>query len=542
MKIKYIIALLLLLMFVLGFASALFKSRTSDEVTYHLNGGYHFLKTGEWIAPIDNPPLSGILVSIPLLFVDKGRFRNFERLSIEDYVYERKETFPRNILLTSRIVPLMFMVALGYFVFLWARDLYGTKAGLFALLLYVFSSNMLAYGRFVTTDIGSVLFMFLSLYTFWKYAKEPNKKNLAVASIVFGLAQISKMFALFLVPTFIIYAVIVYFFKDFGPNFFMNFNNKKAKKAFDLGFSLLVIFIVGLFMINMAYLFDGSLRPLIKYDKEEFESATFKSLHENRLVNWIPLPFPKPYVIAHDYGQWLAKEEDRAYFYWGKVGRGFDFKSYYLGYILIKTPIGLFIILLLSLLCARKINYSEAYMLIFIAILLLALTFLSQVRLGYRHVLVVYPLLYVFSGRIFKDGIPKNKLILGIVIISTLWYVISALYIFPHYLAYFNELIGGPKNGYKYAIDSNLDWEQDLDLVKKYIRESQAPILIDPGCKPFTGRAAIPANSLQFQKGVCYQWLKQNFEPIGYIGYSWLVYDVKGTWKESNGQYFFTKG
>jgi len=202
----------------------------------------------------------------------------------------------------------------------------------------------------------------------------------------------------------------------------------------------------------------------------------------------------------------------------------------------------LFIILLLSLLCARKINYSEAYMLIFIAILLLALTFLSQVRLGYRHVLVVYPLLYVFSGRIFKDGIPKNKLILGIVIISTLWYVISALYIFPHYLAYFNELIGGPKNGYKYAIDSNLDWEQDLDLVKKYIRESQAPILIDPGCKPFTGRAAIPANSLQFQKGVCYQWLKQNFEPIGYIGYSWLVYDVKGTWKESNGQYFFTKG
>ena len=162
MKIKYIITLLLLLMFVLGFASALFKSRTSDEVTYHLNGGYHFLKTGEWIAPIDNPPLSGILVSIPLLFVDKGRFRNFERLSIEDYVYERKETFPRNILLTSRIVPLMFMVALGYFVFLWARDLYGTKAGLFALLLYVFSSNMLAYGRFVTTDIGSVLFMFLS--------------------------------------------------------------------------------------------------------------------------------------------------------------------------------------------------------------------------------------------------------------------------------------------------------------------------------------------------------------------------------------------
>ena len=38
-----------------------------------------------------------------------------------------------------------------------------------------------------------------------------------------------------------------------------------------------------------------------------------------------------------------------------------------------------------------------------------------------------------------------------------IWYIGTSLYIHPHYLAYFNELAGGPDNGYKYLVDSNLD-------------------------------------------------------------------------------------
>ena len=50
-----------------------------------------------------------------------------------------------------------------------------------------------------------------------------------------------------------------------------------------------------------------------------------------------------------------------------------------------------------------------------------------------------------------------------------LWYIISSASIFPHYLAYFNELIGGPGQGYKYLVDSNLDWGQDLKGLKRYM-------------------------------------------------------------------------
>ena len=41
----------------------------------------------------------------------------------------------------------------------------------------------------------------------------------------------------------------------------------------------------------------------------------------------------------------------------------------------------------------------------------------------------------------------------------------------PHYLAYFNELAGGPRNGYKYLVDSNLDWGQELMQLKGWLQK-----------------------------------------------------------------------
>ena len=39
-------------------------------------------------------------------------------------------------------------------------------------------------------------------------------------------------------------------------------------------------------------------------------------------------------------------------------------------------------------------------------------------------------------------------------------------------MAYFNEWIGGPRNGWKYLSDSNLDWGQNLPELARYIERS----------------------------------------------------------------------
>jgi hypothetical protein len=51
------------------------------------------------------------------------------------------------------------------------------------------------------------------------------------------------------------------------------------------------------------------------------------------------------------------------------------------------------------------------------------------------------------------------------------------LRIAPHQLAYFNESVGGPEQGYRYLSDSNLDWGQDLKGLKAYIEREKLPII-----------------------------------------------------------------
>ncbi|MBI2101429.1 glycosyltransferase family 39 protein [Candidatus Woesearchaeota archaeon] len=538
MKSKHIVALLLFLVFVQGLYIAVTKSRTIDEVTFHLNSGYRYLTTGIWDIGINNPPLTATLAALPLLFVkDKSKFIDFDKGTQIDYINSKPGLFPKNLLIIARLIPLLFMVLLGYFVFLWARDLYGMKAGLFALFLYSFSPNMLAFGSLVTADIGGALFIFLSMYTFWKYISNPTKKNLVIAGIGFGLAQITKMLSVFLIPAFILYCLMIYFFRDFNANFLFNFQNKNTKKISDIVLSLFIVFVIGLLIINTAYLFKGTFTPLSKYSKQEFMSSAFRNLYENNLVNWVPIPLPKQYVLGHDQAQWQAKDEVRGFFFWGKIAE--RFRSYYILHLLIKTPIAIFVLIFLGFLYFRKLTIPEIFMISYIFLILFMLTFFSKLAIGYRHVLSAYPLLCLFSARILKEGIPKNKIVTALIAASALWYLASSLLVFPHHLAYFNEFTG-VKNGYKYTIDSNLDWEQDLDSVKKYVQKNK-DVLVDPGCQPVTGRILVPANSLQFQKWVCYQWLKQNFEPVDYIGYSWLVYDVKGKWQQTDKGFVFVK-
>jgi hypothetical protein len=50
-----------------------------------------------------------------------------------------------------------------------------------------------------------------------------------------------------------------------------------------------------------------------------------------------------------------------------------------------------------------------------------------------------------------------------------IWQALIAIFIWPDYLAYFNPLAGGSRNGYRHLVDSSLDWGQDLPGLQRYI-------------------------------------------------------------------------
>ena len=54
-------------------------------------------------------------------------------------------------------------------------------------------------------------------------------------------------------------------------------------------------------------------------------------------------------------------------------------------------------------------------------------------------------------------------------LILVAWHALESVNIRPNYLAYFNQLAGGPSQGYKHLADSSLDWGQDLPALKKWL-------------------------------------------------------------------------
>jgi hypothetical protein len=98
-----------------------------------------------------------------------------------------------------------------------------------------------------------------------------------------------------------------------------------------------------------------------------------------------------------------------------------------------------------------------------------AISLRTNLNIGLRHVLPVYPLLYVAIawaiaeawGRRIRFVRPVTLVLLAMLAIETIgrW---------PNYIAYFNVAAGGPVGGIRLLGDSSLDWGQDLPLLAQW--------------------------------------------------------------------------
>jgi hypothetical protein len=143
---------------------------------------------------------------------------------------------------------------------------------------------------------------------------------------------------------------------------------------------------------------------------------------------------------------------------------------------------------------------------------IVAITCLSKVNIGLRHLLPLYPFLFLTTGGLAAaafapdGGWPRwrGRLLAGFTIACLAGNGIEAARITPYHLTYFNQLVGGPRNGHLYLLDSNLDWGQAMKALRDWMAAARVPVLY---CS-FTG-GADPA-----YYGVTYQYVPGvgNFE------------------------------
>jgi predicted membrane-bound dolichyl-phosphate-mannose-protein mannosyltransferase len=205
--IPLLVTSLLLALLVQAVFSMRIKSPTFDE-PIHLTAGYIYLTDKNFDFKNDHPPLIRQIVALPLLLFDLKPSKYTDQwLKQVSMVFGRHFLFsPGNnvdrIIFFSRIPIVFISMLLGYYVFAWARELYGNYAGLLSLFLYVFSPNILAHSRLVTADLGSTCFISIACFYFWRYLDKPSFLRLFFAGTSLGLALVSKYSALTLLIIF----------------------------------------------------------------------------------------------------------------------------------------------------------------------------------------------------------------------------------------------------------------------------------------------------------------------------------------------------
>ena len=81
----------------------------------------------------------------------------------------------------------LFTLALGLLVFLASKGVFGPVAAVIAIFLFTFEPNLLANGAIVTTDMALALFLFASVYTFYRFCNRPSAPRLALCAIATAL-------------------------------------------------------------------------------------------------------------------------------------------------------------------------------------------------------------------------------------------------------------------------------------------------------------------------------------------------------------------
>jgi 4-amino-4-deoxy-L-arabinose transferase-like glycosyltransferase len=471
-------SILLLGIYIVELATSAWRQSPTFDEGAHIYSGYSYWKHGDFGMNPEHPPLVKLLAAVPLLgmhlWYPPPPTASVNKLSEYDggekFLYFNHADV---ILFRARMAAAMLSVAAACLVFVAADEMFGAVPALLALLLFVFEPNLIAHGSLVTTDMGMALFLFATVYAFYRYVKKPSWSRLVVTGLAGGLALASKhsgVLCLLILPLLALFEVLR---KDTDST---SAEGGRGKYALRLAASLVVIGLVSVAVLWSSYGFRFHLRPAGQAMVPPFD----------RYIASMPWPLGKkavsifaryhllPEPFLYGFADVIISQQYVTGYLLGKIYSGHGSLLYYPAAFAIKSTLGLMLLLLLLpvAMAMRRTKYWREFGFLLIPA---AVYFVTAMRSGFntgvRHILPVYPFLIVLAAfaawHLARMGTVWRYVVAAIVVLS----VISSVRAFPNYLPYSNELWGGPANTYKYLVDSNADWGQQLKATKKYLDE-----------------------------------------------------------------------
>jgi len=465
------------------------QSPTTDEIAY-LPAGLSHWQYGHFELAAVNPPLTRLVAAIPVLFAGpKTDWTHYEKRHEPGVAHAVGEDFIRA---NGSRSPWLFTIArwacmpfslLGLWTcYRWARELYGTSAGLLAGVLWCFCPNILAHGPLITPDVGGAAFGVCAAYTFWRWTRLMNWPRALLAGLALGFAQLARTTLIILIPLWLLVALI-----RVATN-----NQRHDTRACKLAaFQLFAIYAIALFVVNDGYLFVGTGRRLGDF---RFVSlalggpAAKETGTGNRFIRSpfqdVPLPLPADYVLGFDSQKRQFEEPWSSRSYLRGHWRNGGWWYYYLYGFLVKVPIGTLALLLMAVV-ARIVDrgrghdwQSELCVLLPPLIILALVSSQTGFNRHFRYVLAVFPFLFVWMAQIAAVQGTLGRWLRPLAVTACAGSVMSSLWAYPHALSYFNECVGGPLHGHAHLLNSNISWGQDLLYLKRWLTAH-------PSARPF---------------------------------------------------------
>jgi len=270
-------------------------------------------------------------------------------------------------------------------------------------------------------------------------------------------------------------------------------------------------------------------------------STPFKSVQH--FIPGLPVPLPSSYVSSLD-----------AVIYFDRLGGGVNgslngapyilgrnsvngFWYYYFVVLFFKLPIPILLTWLGSIFVTFK-NFGKAtsfrndvFFILPVLYFLIYMNFFYSTQVGIRHIMIIFPLLFILSGKLIQKLLGGKK---QIILYSLLTYqLISVFRYFPHFLPYTNEFIINKKMAYKKIADTNLSYGEGDKYLKKYLANHRDAIF--QPVRPVAGKIVMEVNEvldLNMRSLHKYDWAA-SLSPVAHIHSQYLVFQISGEQADS---------
>lgn len=486
-RVAWLVAALLLIHYVLAVGGKFTASTTSDELA-HLTAGFSHWANHDYRLHPENGILPQRWAALPAWLrgtrfaplADNPYWRGSDVWVVgHQFFYETGDDhFPR--LMAGRAMIGLFSVATGLLIFFWSRRYFGEAGALVSLGFFVFCTDFLAHGALVTSDACMAFFLLAATGAWWWHLHDGRWRVWCCSAVTMGLAFTAKFSAPLLLPIMVVTAAVRAANNAplalLGREFQRPATKFLAAALSAAGHAVVVVAVIWAAYGFRYSAFNPDLPPADQFIRTwEYMEGEIglagRWIHAARMAELLP----ESYLYGFAYV--LQTVGLRSAFLNGDYSLT-GWPTFFLWTFGMKTSAAV-LLAAATALClaalqvfrrrgARAWLYRLTPLLALFGIYWLT-SVTSRLNIGHRHILPIYPVLFIFLGALGAWAVRRRGAALVLTGLLLGWHAVDTARIAPHYLAYFNALAGGPENGWRRLVDSSLDWGQDLPGLKAWL-------------------------------------------------------------------------